>query len=89
MNKHDLKIIQAVFIMYDDQYYIFQIENREDILFSAINRNVLKEYNLHSVEYIGSKFEITYSESFSDDLEDEFEDQDDFNLTIESLKLIK
>jgi hypothetical protein len=54
------------------------------LIFEEIKTTVLQEFNLHTNEFVNSKFEITYKEIISDLDDDEF-----IIYKIEYLKLIK
>ena len=61
----------AVFKKYENGYYTFLFENKEDIVFEEVHPRVLKHFDLKNDKtLINQKIKVSFVEVFDDDDED-------------------
>ena len=60
----------------------------DSISFDYAEDDVLKEYDLSNREFIGSKFQITYTETITKEVDDKGEEQESIKRSITKLSLI-
>lgn len=82
-NAEQTVTLKGVFKEYINGAFSFELENKDNIDFEEIDKNVLLKYNLKSNIFKNKSFNITYKEIF-DDLDD-----DDFVVfKLENLELL-
>ncbi|MBV7267743.1 hypothetical protein [Winogradskyella luteola] len=82
-NTEEIRTEEGVFVKHHNGYFTFQFSFDELIVFEEVNTTVLEKFDLHSKEYVGSTFEVTYKEIIND-----LDDEDFLTFRIMELKLI-
>ena len=75
---------QGVFLRYENGYFYFTNESKDEIVFDEINKHALEKYDLKTAEFKGKKFHIYYTEIMED-----LDDEDFVVLRLDDLELIE